>query len=353
MYPSPGKKILLIFVSVSGLSFWFNYLLSEGLNEISNHSLYFNKIKPTPITFYAQENAGSEKYITRKGSILRRPQARAVILICHGYMCDKWDIGFLRLIFPEFTVVMFDFRAHGEKTAGQYSTVGRDEAFDVIGAVKYIRSQKDLKDKPLIVYGFSMGAVASIIAQSMDDTLFDAAIWDCPFDSSEKVIERGLEHLKLNFWGYEFPVPGRSLLQKYACNEYCQTIIKMILKAVTKLDSSEVNTAIVSVRPVEAIKKVSIPCLIIGCKNDKKAPVEAVTEIYSGATGFKRLWITNGRRHFDSFFINPEKYAYKIHRFIEQVLSQEIVNKEQEKIYYDAPEEEDVQNDKEKGADEK
>jgi hypothetical protein len=39
------------------------------------------------------------------------------------------------------------------------------------------------------------------------------------------------------------------------------------------------------------------------------------------------LWLTNGRRHFDSYFYNPEKYIKEIRAFIDEVVNGELKNK--------------------------
>ena len=101
------------------------------------------------------------------------------------------------------------------------------------------------------------------------------------------------------------------------------------------MDGLHINTHIMPVNPVESIEAVSVPCLFITCKNDEKVSVDAVTAVYAGKPGYKRLRITNGRRHFDSFFYNPEKYAYKVHQWIEKFLNGDFKNKVQEKIVQD------------------
>ena len=272
------------------------------------------------VEFAVQHSKNSKQRIIRKGILIKKPDARAIVLICHGFMCDKDDVRFLRTMFKDYTTLSFDFRAHGECTHGQYCTLGSREIYDVIGAVEYIKSQPDLQKLPIIAYGFSMGAVASIRAQAEAGNLFDAAIWDCPFDSTDKIIERSIERLKINIGGYEFNLPGRSLLKKYAYNSYVQELLKAALKTVAKMDSSAINTNIEPVDTIEAAKNIKIPALFISCKNDTKAPVEAVVGVYGSATGYKRLWLTCGRHHFDSYFYNPEKYTYRVKLFIERFL---------------------------------
>jgi pimeloyl-ACP methyl ester carboxylesterase len=290
------------------------------------------------ISFTARLNDEGNERIERRGLLVRRPNARAVVLICHGFMCNKDDVRFLRgTLFPRYTTLSFDFRAHGECIGGQACTLGFLEKEDVIGAVEFIRSQPDLRHKPLIVYGFSMGAVASILAQSQRGNLFDAAIWDCPFDSTDNVVRRLLDKVNISIAGYEFSLPGKSIFQKYAYNGYVQDMIKKVLKTIANLDSCDVNTMMMPVNTVEEANSITIPSFFIVCKKDTKAPVSAVMEVYLSTQGIKRLWVTNGRYHFDSFFYNPERYTYQVNQFIEGVLSREIYDEDPELIMVDEP----------------
>jgi pimeloyl-ACP methyl ester carboxylesterase len=274
------------------------------------------------VMLYPQERHDSVERIVRNGVLARSDDAVATILVCHGFMCDKYDVGMLRKIFKkkQFNVMTFDFRAHGQESKGQYCTFGRDEALDVIAAARFLRNHPDIQDKPLFAYGFSMGAVSAIEAQALEGSLFDAMILDCPFDSSEKVIKTGLEGLKCSMFGYEFDLPGRDFLQKYAFHPYVQALVKAVLKTVAQMDATCINTNFCPLYPAESAKKIKVPVFLIHCKNDQKVSVEQVKRVYEGVAGYKRLWITNGRRHYDSFFYNPEKYTEQVREFYNQVI---------------------------------
>lgn len=289
------------------------------------------------VVLYPQEEHGSSKRITRNGFLARSDNAKATILICHGFMCDKYDVGMLRRIFKtkQFNVMTFDFRAHGQNGEGQYCTFGRDEALDVIAAGIFLRNHPNLCDKPLFAYGFSMGAVSAIEAQGLESELFDAMILDCPFDSSERVIKTGLDCLKCSLFGYEFDVPGKELLQKYAFHPYVQALVKAVLKTVAQMDATGVSTNFCPLYPAESVKRITIPLFFIHCKKDQKVSVDQVKHVYEGAAGFKRLWLTNGRRHYDSFFYNPEKYIENVRQFYNQVLNGELDNMPQEEVIED------------------
>ena len=265
------------------------------------------------------------------------PTSRGTVLVCHGFMCDKFDIAFMRrTLFTDYNVMMFDFRAHGENINDeQCCTFGRDEALDVIGAVNYLKQRKDLATLPLFAYGFSMGAVAAIQAQAADPSLFQALILDCPYDHSKNIIKRSLENLNFTIFGHTFEIPGRQLLERFAFNYYVQGVLKILLKTVGNWDALSTKTHIYPLSPADSIKRISVPCFFIHCQNDEKVPVQAAKALYNNAQGYKRLWITHGRRHFDSIFYNPEKYAYKVNKFMRQVLNNEIVGKKKAKIYSD------------------
>ena len=289
------------------------------------------------ITLESKESFDSNSTITRKGILVRYPNAKANIVISHGFMCDKLDVGFIRQLFPrgKYNFLTFDFRAHGENTTGQCCTFGRDEANEVIAAGNYFKNHEELKKLPTFAYAFSMGAVASIEAQAKDPNLFSAMILDCPFDSTENVIKRALQNIKFSFFGYKFDLPGRTYLEKYAFHPYVQSFIKFLLKTVPHMDARNIKTYMYRFSPSASIEKVKIPCLFIHCKYDQKVTVNAIHTIYNRAQGPKQLWVTNGRGHYDSIFYNPEKYAKQIAKFLDRVLDGTIYQQPHQKVMED------------------
>ncbi|HJZ24504.1 MAG TPA: alpha/beta hydrolase [Candidatus Babeliales bacterium] len=311
------------------------YAQSVRFGNISKRNNYVVDGTLKKITFRVPESLNGKKSFVRRGELVVKPGARATVLIAHGYMCSMRDVAFLRWIFPGLNTLVFDFRAHGDHTNDQVCTFGHDEAYDVIAAVQFLKSYHETQNKPIIAYGFSMGAVSIIEALAKDPSLFIARILDCPFDSTENIIKRALSNMKFNVLGLEFPLPGRMWLQKHAYHPYVQGFLKLMLKTVAQMDAIAVNTEIKQVSPITSISKTSIPTFLIHCRNDEKIPVSAALDLYHNSRGFKRLWLTNGRRHFDSYFNDPEKYAHKIRRFIDKVLSQAYRGKSQAKIIED------------------
>lgn len=271
----------------------------------------------------AHESLSNQTYI-RHGTFLQFSDARATIVLCHGFMCDKKDIGILRMLFRNSrypcNILSFDFRGHGECSEEQYCSLGRQEIYDVLGAVDYLKQQSATKKLPIIGYGFSMGAVSLIEAQGRSGkSPFDALILDCPFDSSSTIIKRALERYRISLLGYSFGLPAQKFLHKYFFNT--QAYLKHFLRSSPKFAAQAVDLNIEEVNPGKSAENITVPTLVITCINDEKVPLESVQEVYSRlASSYKQFWVTNGRRHFDSLFYNPEMYMYRVLRFIEKYL---------------------------------
>ena len=164
----------------------------QGLYNLAAVKEQIHNIQVEDIVFDSFVDATKKETLQRRGILVRRNHALGTVVICHGYLGCKKDSLALKHLFPLYNVLVFDFRAHGDDRQGQVSTIGRDEAFDVMAAVQIVKNDPVMSKKPIIGFGFSMGAVSAIQAQSIDDTLFDAMILDCPYDSTDDAMSRGL-----------------------------------------------------------------------------------------------------------------------------------------------------------------
>jgi pimeloyl-ACP methyl ester carboxylesterase len=312
---------------------WAPLIDSQSLYNLTTVKQQIKNIQFEDIVFDAFVDATKTETLQRRGILVRKNYALGTVVICHGYLGCKRDALALKHLFPMYNVLTFDFRAHGDDRQGQVSTIGRDEAFDVIGAVHLVKADPTMRDKPIIAFGFSMGAVSAIQAQSIDETLFDAMILDCPFDSTDDAMRRGLEEkMQITLFGKKFTIPGKQFLLDHMYDDSAQAVTQFLFQAITKLDGKAIATKFVRVRPVDSIKKITVPCFFIHCENDKKVPIYAVEQLYKNKPGFKRLWITQGKWHFGSYLNNPELYWYKVNKFLTKLHQQDITDREQEKV---------------------
>ena len=80
-----------------------------------------DKPRVEEITLYSKESADSDNKLMRKGTLVAYPNAKATIVISHGFMCEEKDAGIIRQMFPKghYNFVTFDMRAHGQAKEGQ------------------------------------------------------------------------------------------------------------------------------------------------------------------------------------------------------------------------------------------
>ena len=276
------------------------------------------------VDFKVPEKEGSSQNLVRQGIVLRVPNPQATVILCHGYQSDKYRAMFFSRLFPNCNAIAFDFRAHGEQSVGQFSTIGGDEAQEVLAVAQFARQDPEMKKLPLLAYGFSMGAVAAIQAQ-VQNPVFDAMILDCPYDSTNAALQRSLGS------GYIYEV-----VKKYLYSERARPIMRFVFQHVTKFDPNRIATKYLLVEPEKLIEKITVPVFLIRCDNDKRVPLDAIMKLYTNKKdGFKRLWLTAGRWHFDSFSFQSSLYWYRIHKFVTMVLQKTLSSVEQAKIIDD------------------
>lgn len=312
-------------------------LISEKQNSsnLQAHTRYVQAlqailvgVKVESVEFEVAKQQNSDQKYLRKGFLARRPNALGTVLICHGYTHSKHEAFFFKMLFQHFNVLAFDFRGHGELVEkGQFSTIGRDEVLDVLGAVKFIKSHKELVEKLLIGFGFSMGAVSLLQAQSQAPDSFSMLILDTPFDSSNDCMEKKIEQmLTVKMFGKPRQLPGKTVMMKMLYSDSMRPLVKRFFKWASGMDPYKVPTKFVSVIPIAGASKVTIPCMFISCVQDKSVEAVRVRRLYDAvACKFKRLWITKGVKHCGSCLSQPERYAFQVNSFISDVLHRNFI----------------------------
>lgn len=275
-----------------------------------------------PIEFPVQKNKEDTQTFIRKGILILRPQALGTVVVCHGFTQSKHEAVFFRTFFPHFNILAFDFRAHGDLIDGQYSTIGNDEIYDVKGAVDFVKAHPDLQGKPIIGFGFSMGAVSLLQAQAEFSDLFHAMIMDSPFDSSSDCMATCIDKmLTVKLFGQKYRIPGRKIMMKCLYCERLQPVMRQVFRYAAGFKNLTAKTKFVPVLPIENAPKITIPCLFITCENDQKVPVGCVRRLYNAVCApYKRLWITKGIRHCGTCIECPELYVYRVNKFVKHVL---------------------------------
>jgi fermentation-respiration switch protein FrsA (DUF1100 family) len=232
--------------------------------------------------------------VSISGLYIERENPIGTIILCHGYRCCKeLTAGYIDM-FPEFNTVMFDFRAHGENKKG-VTTIGCVEHKDVLAVIDWLKkNQPQLTKVPTVILGVSMGGAASLRAAENNPTLCDAIIVDSSFSSLQSVIENTFAN-KSGLPNFPF-LPIMTTMFNFICN--CE---------------------VAEMKPLESIKKIKQPLMLIHSCIDTLVPVQESLLMYAQAakTGAK-LWIAPQCKHGWLHKKYPELYKKKVFKFLKK-----------------------------------
>jgi len=116
--------------------------------------------------------------IRLSGWLLRGQPGQPAIVMCHDLGQNRTSLTHLAvgLWNTGFTVLLFDFRAHGESDGGR-SSLGLKEKRDILGALEFLRGLDGIDQRRIGIYGVGMGAYAAVLAAS-DHALFRVLVLD-------------------------------------------------------------------------------------------------------------------------------------------------------------------------------
>ncbi len=309
------KKIIIsivILVSITfvvlGLAYHMMYMLlyasdsvyygkkqSVLAQEIREELFKFNEIKN--VKFKTVDN------ITLSGIVIKRPKAKANLLLCHGYRSSKELMyGYIDL-FPDFNIMLFDFRAHGQ-SEGKIISIGCHEFKDVSASAgfmkEFVRGQNN-EQLPLIVLGISMGAASMIKAASLEPNLCDALIIDSTFSDLHKILIKGFS-IKAGLPYYPF-----------------FPIIRRIFEIVADCKVCEMN-------PAKCVEKITKPILFIHSCNDNFISPKHGLRLYEHASlsRYADIWIAPKCRHGWLHSYYSDRYKRKVNSFLRKSINLDV-----------------------------
>jgi uncharacterized protein len=245
-----------------------------------------------------QENVTVETFDGLKLScwfVLQKKKARGTIIYLHGVGdCKIAGVPFARSLYNKgFNIFLYDSRQHGE-SEGYYCTYGFYEKHDVSAVISYLQSRKDIKIGKIGVFGTSMGGAVAIQAAAIDPRI--ACI----------VSEASYTALRVVFVDYQ------------------KRIIKLpwhFLRNIALVQSQKMaNFKARLVAPIEDIKRVHVPVLIVHGKNDSFIKSNYSKLLYDAANEPKQLLIIDGAEHNNVWEIGGETYENSIATFFEEHL---------------------------------
>jgi pimeloyl-ACP methyl ester carboxylesterase len=198
--------------------------------------------------------------------------ARPAFVIAHG-LGDTLD-SFLPLgdafAARGHTVLAVDLRGHGG-SEGRLTTLGGLEQRDVTAAMEHLR-QQGLAGGGLVLFGFSMGAVA-VLHAAADQPDVKAVVAECPYDTYRDTIAR---HAKL-FYGLPRWLP----------------LIPMAIRIAEWRAGFDAD----AIDSLSAARRLRAPLFLIVDGLDRRMPESIVRRVLDAHPGPKELWVADGVDH--------------------------------------------------------
>jgi uncharacterized protein len=185
-----------------------------------------------------------------------------------------------------YSVLLFDLSAHGESD-GERVGFGLTEAEDVRAAVDFLRAARP--GEPVAVLGFSLGGAACVLGSP--PLPVDAMVLEAVYPDIETAVGNRLR-MRLGRLGAALsPLLTWQLQPRWGIDPH-------------------------ALRPVDAIRRVHAPLLVIGGANDPRTTSSDTDRLFAAAAAPKQLWIVPGAAHEDFHRVAPAEYEQHVGDFL-------------------------------------
>jgi fermentation-respiration switch protein FrsA (DUF1100 family) len=229
----------------------------------------------------------SESGSSLHGWFLPGEAGRGTIIVMHGVRANRLDMldRARFLSHAGYTVLLFDFQAHGE-SPGKQITFGFLESRDAAAAAKFARGATP-REK-IGVIGVSMGGAATLLASP--PLALDALVLEQVYPTLQQAISDRIS-MRLGAWS---------------------TILTPLLSSQI---SPRLGVWIDALRPLDHVGKISAPKLFIGGVNDQHTTPREMREMFDAAAEPKELWMVPQASHVDLCQFGNAEYQKRILQF--------------------------------------
>ncbi|MDX2303434.1 MAG: alpha/beta fold hydrolase [Microscillaceae bacterium] len=246
------------------------------------------QIEAFPDTNYETIEIQGQKKL--EGWLIEVQNHQGIVLIFHGYGGNKSEMleearEFNHIGYSTFLV---DFRGSGG-SAGYQTTIGYHESQDVKASFEYIQDR--FPNDNIILYGFSMGAVAIMKSMAEDHLEARKILLGCPFGSMRKALEQRFKMFKVPTF------PLADLMMVYGGFYHDFNALKH--------------------KPSEYARKIHAPTLLLYGKKDPKVSMEETEQIYNNLAGKKFLRVFEHTEHFSFLIHDREVWRQEVKAFLE------------------------------------
>lgn len=210
------------------------------------------------------------------------------VVLLHGVRGNRLGVVDRIRLFHEagFATVAVDLQAHGEST-GEHIAYGARERYDAQTAVAYARTA--FPGQPVAVVGVSLGGAAALLAEP--DLGADALVLEAVYSDIEAATRN-----RLRLYG------GRP----------AALLTPLLLQQLPL----RIGVQPRDLQPVEAIRKVRVPLLIVAGTHDEHTTADDTRRLYAAAPAPKTIWWVEQARYVDFLSYDPAGYRRHVLRFV-------------------------------------
>ena len=218
---------------------------------------------------------------------------------CHGYKGNALrDFAGAKRIAKAAgrNVLLINQRCHGG-SEGHTITFGILERRDVLGWIRYANGR--FGNVPILLSGVSMGAATVLMVAGMDlpDNV-KGVIADCPYDAPSNIIKKVL--------GQDMGLPVKIV--------YPLIRLGGMLYGKFNLNADS---------PLEAVKKATVPILLIHGDDDRFVPYPMSCNIHAAAPEIVEFHTVHGAGHALNYVTDPEGYTEIVNAFTAKCLNRQ------------------------------
>ncbi|MHC4201474.1 MAG: alpha/beta hydrolase [Planctomycetota bacterium] len=282
--------VVLLAAVFIGLDQWLPYmLLSHHKFSVDPHPAILDDYGATVerISFVTGDGVAISGWFIPTGPGSRGEVVTLVVLHTLGRTRQDMLQFSLPLWKKGCNLALIDMRGHGE-SGGKYFTYGHHEWHDVVGLVDYLEQRNDGSASNVVVMGASAGGAVAIAAAARDSRI-KGLVSIASFADLSRTIRHQASWLP-EFW------------------------LRRAMRKAERIGGFEIGRT----SPVEDIRKVASPVLIVHGAEDTYVPYEDAEELYDGAAGEKELFAIPAADHATMFSRGGEQLTDRIYSFAER-----------------------------------
>ena len=263
---------IVIWVAGSLLSASANHLVGELPPDLKGRNVQFP----------------SDSGTTIHGWFIPGIKGSGAVVLMHGVRASRVDmIGRARFLAAAgFSVLLFDFQAHGE-SPGKQITFGYLESKDAQAAVGFLRA--NAPGERIGVLGVSLGGAAALLARPALNV--DAIILEMVYPTINQAAGNRLA-MRLGDW-------SRNLTP----------LLMWQLKLRSGFSAQDL-------RPIDHLNALKMPKLLIAGSEDQHTTLAESREMFAAAQEPKELWVVNGAKHQDLDAYAKIEYEQRVLAFL-------------------------------------